>query len=88
MGGRARSNPEVRAAREARDLEARASRPLLAGGDRRWLGQGTLRCPQGVSRLILGNSDLPPTEPPLPTHRVLQNSHSFRPELISSLPAA
>lgn len=54
----------------------------------RWLGQGAQRCPQGVPRLILGNSDLPPTGPSHPTHRVLQNSHSFRPELISSLPAA
>lgn len=88
VGGRARSTAELRAVREARDLEARTCGPLLAGGDRRWLGQGARRCPQGVPALILGNSDLPPTGPPLPTHRVLQNSHSFRPELISSLPAA
>lgn len=88
MGGRARSNAEVRSVRERGIWKPERYRPLLAGGDRRRLGQGALRCPQGVPRLILGNSDLPPTGPLLPTHRVLQNSHSFRPELISSLPEA
>jgi hypothetical protein len=88
VGGRARSHARVHTVREACDLEAPVRRPLLDGGDLRWPGRRWLRCPKEYPD-VLGEiliSHLLSPHPP--THRVLPSSHSFRPELISSLPAA